>query len=240
MKFRIKLAGQVMEIESIYPFAKEYCKEFLTEEEARFRIAITSEDIQKEQLLQSETLEQEDTCLNEAYLETLALYRKIAKELLQENILLVHGSAVALHGEGYLFTAKSGVGKSTHRSLWQAEFGEDLTVINDDKPLLRIAEDGVFLCGTPWNGKHREGNNVQVPLKAVALLRRSEENQIALADPVFAWQKMWIKVFRPREPQLMEKTLALTHELIQRIPFYDLGVNQEIEAARVAYKKMSE
>lgn len=51
-------------------------------------------------------------------------YRKIAEKLVQYDVMLFHGSAVAVDGIGYLFTAKSGTGKSTHTRLWREYFGD--------------------------------------------------------------------------------------------------------------------
>ena len=52
----------------------------------------------------------------EGYLETLALYRKIAERLPDYHTLLFHGSAIAVDGAAYLFTAKKRNRKSTHKA----------------------------------------------------------------------------------------------------------------------------
>ncbi len=82
------------------------------------------------------------------------------------DTVLFHGSALAIDGDGYLFTAKSGTGKSTHTRLWRERFGDRVVMINDDKPLLHIDAGSVIAYGTPWNGKHRLGTNASVPLRA--------------------------------------------------------------------------
>ena len=56
--------------------------------------------------------------------------------------------------------------------------GERAVVVNDDKPLIQISDNGPQIFGTPWNGKHRLSTNICVPLKAVCLLERSETNWI--------------------------------------------------------------
>ena len=35
-------------------------------------------------------------------------------------------------------------------------------MVNDDKPILRIKDDGIYVCGTPWCGKHGLQTNVEV------------------------------------------------------------------------------
>ena len=80
-----------------------------------------------------------------------------------------------MDGQAVLFTAKSGTGKSTHTKLWRDLFGERAVMVNDDKPLLRILKDGVLVCGTPWDGKHRLSTNCALPLKAICILERGKK-----------------------------------------------------------------
>lgn len=70
-----------------------------------------------------------------SYLETLAVYRKIVTRLVFSDILLIHGSAIAVDGKAYLFTAPSGTGKSTHTRMWREYFKDRAVMVNDDKPL---------------------------------------------------------------------------------------------------------
>ena len=88
------------------------------------------------------------------------IYRKIADALVDDGVILYHGSVIAVDGQGYLFTAKSGTGKSTHTALWRELFGERAVMVNDDKPLLRVKDDQVTVYGTPWNG-----NRLSDPVK---------------------------------------------------------------------------
>ena len=98
--------------------------------------------------------------------------------MIERDIFLFHGSAIAYKGSGVLFTAVSGTGKSTHTAFWKEVFPEEVIYVNDDKPLIRFDGKVPYVCGTPWNGKHFRGNNVDVPLKAVCLLKRGLENEM--------------------------------------------------------------
>jgi hypothetical protein len=54
-------------------------------------------------------------------------------------------------------------------------------MVNDDKPLVRVAGDGGAVAyGTPWDGKHRLSSNVAVPLRAICVLERAGENRIEI------------------------------------------------------------
>lgn len=51
-------------------------------------------------------------------------------------------------------------------------------MINDDKPLLKIENNNVYVCGTTWSGKHKLDDNIILPTKSICLIKRSEKNQI--------------------------------------------------------------
>ena len=156
--------------------------------------------------------------------------------MLDFDTVLFHGSVIAVDGVGYLFTAKSGTGKSTHTRLWREYFGERAVMVNDDKPLLHIA-DTVTAYGTPYNGKHRLGTNTSVPLKAICILTRAENNHI---EPITREQYTMLlqQVYRPADMLKMVKTLELVDRLADGVKLYRLGCNMDISAAKVAYEGM--
>ena len=142
-------------------------------------------------------------------METLAVYRKIADKMIDYDTILFHGSVIAVDGIGYLFTAKSGTGKSTHTRLWRELFGERAVMVNDDKPLIIVSENGIIVYGTPWDGKHRLSTNISVPLNAVCVLERSEENHIEKVKADSVYNMLVQQVYRPQNPQRLLKTMQL-------------------------------
>lgn len=176
---------------------------------------------------------------SDAYLETLAVYRKIADHLLSCDTLLFHGSVIAVDGEGYLFTAKSGTGKSTHTRLWREYFGERAVMVNDDKPLLHIADSGVTAYGTPWDGKHRLSTNIAVPLKGICILTRDAKNHIEPVEPHAVYPLIVQQTNRSLSADGMKQTLSLIDRMLNVVPVYRLGCNMDIEAAKVAYEGMN-
>ena len=45
-----------------------------------------------------------------------------ASEVIKYDAIVLHASALLFHGKAYLFSADSGVGKTTHTKLWQMFF----------------------------------------------------------------------------------------------------------------------
>ena len=142
-----------------------------------------------------------------------------------------------MDGYGYLFTAKSGTGKSTHTRLWREYLGDRAVMVNDDKPLIRVGEQ-VTVFGTPYNGKHRLGENIAVPLRAVCILTRDTENHIERITKADAYAMLVQQVYRPQDAAQMAKTLQLVDRMAEQTALYRLGCNMDISAARVAYEGM--
>lgn len=143
MKGVYRLAEKNIGIASMYEAVHEQCVSYRSAGLLDFSITTTQMDINFER----EKTAHEDgiagipaRAFSDAYLETLAVYRKIAEKMPEYDTFLFHGSAIAVGGEGYLFTAKSGTGKSTHTRLWRELLGNRVVIVNDDKPLIRVTE----------------------------------------------------------------------------------------------------
>lgn len=242
VSFRIALAGQVIGVSALYEQTRTFCKNYLTDAPASFEVAVTPADIAYERQRSARADELEGAAVREhadPYLETLAVYRKLAQLLVQDDILLMHGAVVAVDGQAYLFTAKSGTGKTTHTRLWMRQFGDRAVMVNGDKPLLHITSEGVTVYGTPWDGKHHRSTNTSCPLKAVCILTRNTENSIQRIDKKAALPMLCQQSYRPCSPIGAQKTLALVDRLGSSVPLYRLGCNMEPEAAKVAYHGMN-
>lgn len=238
---RYKIADKVVEVNSIYDEVHAYCADYLTDAPSDYSVTTTQADIdfEREKSAREDAVEGIPTRrFSDGYLEELAVYRKIAEQMISYDTILFHGSVIAVDGVGYLFTAKSGTGKSTHTRLWREYFGDRAVMVNDDKPLLKIADSGVIAYGTPYNGKHRLGTNISVPLKAICILTRATENHIEPITREQAYTMLLQQVYRPADMLKMTETLALVDRLADNVKLYRLGCNMDISAAKVAYEGM--
>jgi hypothetical protein len=238
----IELAGITFRILSQYPDIERLCHAYKTMDPSEIELRISLGDI---------TLERERSARDDircgrqvkdwpdGYLETLAVYRKIAERMPAYNTFLFHGSCVAVDGIGYLFTAKSGTGKSTHSRLWRELLGDRAVMVNDDKPLIRVNPDGTAtVYGTPWDGKHHLSTNIAVPLKAICILERAKQNTIRQITAGEAYPMLLQQAYRPMDSMALSKTLTLIDRLTASVSLWRLGCNRDIEAARVAYEAM--
>jgi serine kinase of HPr protein (carbohydrate metabolism regulator) len=158
---------------------------------------------------------------------------------LDHNTLLFHGSVIAVDGVAYLFTAKSGTGKSTHTRLWRELLGERAVMVNDDKPFISVTDDGIIVHGSPWNGKHKLGNNISVPLRAICILERGEINEIKEIPASKAVFMLIQQSSRPNDATKMAKYMELLDAIAANVKFYRLSCNMEPEAAEISFAAMS-
>ena len=236
-----KIGGKVIEIESVHEEINKLCRDYRYTGDIDFSVKTTQSaiDFEREKSIAEDKKEGIPVRkFSDSYLETLAVYRQIAENMIESDTLLFHGSVVSVDGTGYLFTAKSGTGKSTHTRLWREYFGERAVMVNDDKPLLEVTENGVIVYGTPWDGKHHLSNNIAVPLKAICILGRAEKNRIEKITESTAFPMLMQQSYRSGNAEKMKKILKLINGISEKVSLYQAGFNMEIESAEMAYNVM--
>ena len=234
--FRIKLADITAQVHCQYPETQAFCRDYLTDSEPQFAVTITEDDVNAERKHFFD-----GNRIAGFYLEELALYRKLAEKLITYQIYLLHGSAIAVDGEVYVFIAVSGTGKSTHTALWRkllTQQGHEVLMVNDDKPLMKLCDDRLYACGTPWNGQYRLSSDVALPVKAICSLNRSPQNHIEAITPSEAFPTLLQQTYRPGDPELLIRTLDMLQKSMKRVTFYRLDCNMEDDAAVLSYQTM--
>ena len=197
-----------------------YCIKYLTKGHSDYDIIVSEKDVQNE--IKKSPLKGD--FLNLAYLETVAVYRKIADVVLQNDIILMHGAVIAINNSAYMFSAPSRTGKTTHIKLWLNNLPGTF-VVNGDKPLIKISSTQVVACGTPWCGKERMGTNAIVPLKAIIFMERAEDNYIDEITFPQAYPFLLQQTNIPDDPQKAKKALNLLSELYGKVRFYKFQFN---------------
>ena len=232
LNFKIKIADTVLEINALQEKTKVYCKDFFSDEEPEYVITMTQED------LDNESSNSPDGKVYGTE-EISALYRKIADLLVDKNILVFHGSSFKVGQHGYIVTARSGVGKSTHVKLLSEYLGNEFEYINDDKPLLEINDNEAIIYSSPWNGKERRGNNISAPLRGVIFLNRLDINVCKkMTNLEEVYFKLICQIYLPKEKVKREKALKLVDILVRNNNFYEINVNMDISAAKMTTERI--
>ena len=226
--FCLSVAGHVFSVHTINTNAYRLVRHYLTEDPAETDIYIVQEDIEAER---TEAIKQ-GTNIQDSYLETLAVYRKISEAILDYNVFLMHGAVVAYQDAAYMFTASSGTGKTTHVQKWLENL-DGSYIVNGDKPLIKITENEILACGTPWCGKERMQRNCMVPLKAIVLMERGENNEIREVSFGQAFPFLLQQAYMPKDSEKVRKTLALLVQLKGRVRFYNYMFNNKFKLWKI-------
>lgn len=227
----LNIAGIAVGVDNKYSLSQWNCEEHITVTSPLFTVSASEDEVREEYYRLKGAFSLADC-------ESNILYRKVSLGMLDYDAFLLHAAVVAVDGEGYVFTAPGGTGKSTHANYWMQEFGNRAVMVNGDKPIIRLINDKFYVCGTPWRGKERLGNADVVPLKVICLLERGAENEIAPADADMTLDKIFQQVLLSEEPESTLKQLDLLDRLIGTVPIYQLKCNLSREAAKVAYNGM--
>ena len=140
----------------------------------------------------------------------------------QERGVLLHASAVIDGGEGILFNGMSGAGKSTMAGLWEGR--EWVTVLSDDRVIVREHHGRFWAYGTPWHGSARISAPEAVPLERIFLIHHAEGNTITRLGPTQAVSQVLARSFPPLwDAESTAFTLAFLERLVEAVPCHRLG-----------------
>ena len=234
-ELKINLANMIIHIQGVHDTLREYCKEYIAtgKEKEDFTITVTNEEIQNERK-NSEYKEKSNN-----YIEIIMTLLKIADELPDRNKFLMHGAVVAWKRRGYIFTAPSGTGKTTHVRLWKKYLGSDVEIINGDKPILEVKEEKIIAYGTPWAGKERFQKNTSVPIQGICFLRQSKTNNIRRLNRREALLLLLPQIYIMSDSKKAGKTLELFGEVLERIPVYEFRCNISKEAVNCSFETLT-
>ena len=145
--------------------------------------------------------------------------------------MLMHASVIRQGGKGYLMTAPSGTGKSTHTRLWYDNIpGCDL--MNDDNPVVRIVDGQAVVYGSPWSGKTRCYRNIQAPVGGIVRIQQRPENTIRRLNPVEAFCNLLPAMSNMKwDKRVYNGICDGIGQLIQLVGVHELGCLPNAEAA---------
>lgn len=239
--FDIRLAGIVIRIQCYYDTTYDLCKNYIVEKVVP-DIAVTSSEEELSSFIKTVSLGELPTKkfsgldigfnYNYSAFEPFIIYEKIADYMLGRDILLMHGAAIEINNRGYIFTAPSGTGKTTHIMNWCKKI-PGTVVVNDDKPLIDVGRAMVY--GTPWCGKEGMNINMSAPLSGIISLERGEKNNIIWIGFKEILPQYLRQIYIPKDQELAIQAYELVGKL-KDIPSYKLTCNRDEESAMIAYK----
>lgn len=172
------------------------------------------------------------------------LYRLAVEELPKHDSFIAHAAVIEYDGLAYAFMAPSGTGKSTHIKLWMDTLSPNATIINGDKPILRLdktpeGKPRVVACGSPWAGKEGWQTNTSAPLAGLCFLTRGNTDDCQRVSPIEAFDSAVRQIYMPSDPVSAIKTLDFVDVLLQTVPLYRLSCTMNKTAVKASFEAMT-
>lgn len=230
---KYKIADLIVKFDAQYDVLNKRATKYLCSENKKedFKIVVNNDMIEKEK--------KNDKTLTNELAEYMIMGTTFYKTLLNFNGCLLHSSAVVIDEEAYLFSANCGTGKSTHTSLWLKYLKEKSPyILNDDKPAIRIMEDGIYAYGTPFSGKYDISKNSKAKLKGICFIEQALQNTIKKIEPKEAITLFFEQTLRKLTKEQMLKLLDIMDIILKEIPIYKLYCDMSKEAVILSYKTM--
>ena len=235
-RFAIRIANKNIGIEAIYGRTLVDSEQYITDQPADFVVQSSPEEILTDGAAYRKVNSRGRVFKGQ--IESMLFLRKIADRMIDFDTILMHGAVIAVNGEAYMFTAPSGTGKTTHIRRWLESLPEAY-VVNGDKPLIIVGETPVE-CGTPWCGKERMGTNAIVPLKAIVMMKRGEENIMRRLSFIEAFPRLMEQTHRPEDTEKARKNVRLLSMLGKRVELWQFEFdNFKDDAFDVAYRALT-
>lgn len=156
---------------------------------------------------------------------------QLERQAMCSGSLILHSAYIVYKRQAILFSAASGVGKSTQASLWETYRGA--RVINGDRSLLTFTENGWQVSGWPVCGSSQTCRNESYPLHAIVMLAQAKENRCHRLRGMDAFRLIfpqitvngWNRTFQTQAMDQLER-------LLQSIPVYLLECDISEDAVK--------
>ena len=224
--YGITLAGEKLTIGFQYKKTVAFFCRFLdpceTDEEA---VSVPKEEIQ--------SYAEKWQIDNKAYIEYILCAFYCCDELLRRQCCIFHGAAFLWRGKAFLFTARSGGGKTTQLINWLLMCGEEIEILNGDKPVLRSEGGTITVNPSPWKGKERFGNDMLTArLAGIIYLEQADEDSVRRLVPEEAIEPILRRVLSTFGTQeIVLNACSFCDSLLSAVPVWCLANRGSIESA---------
>lgn len=143
-------------------------------------------------------------------------------QLAQGKGVEVHGSAVLDRAERvHLFAGQSGAGKSTMARLWAGR--SDVTLLSDERVVLRTDGDRILAYGTPWHGDARLTSPRCGELAGVFFLHHGSRHEIRPTGAPLSAAQLFACAFLPfHSADAVDRTIVALERVARDVPCRDL------------------
>lgn len=231
---KIRIADLNIEIANRGKYIEKLSEKYLSDfDTADISICVTDEEIAAEQRAVNGNFSFD-------YCEATAVYRKLGYLLPEFNAFILHAATFNYKERTLAFLAVSGTGKSSHMQNWIKLFGEQVKIINGDKPIIKLKDGIPYAYGTPWCGKENLSENTSAKLTDICFIVRGEENTTQLLEGVDITTRLLNQVVIPKGSKNIIKTLELIDSAVKSCRVWEIRCTADVSSAVVSSKAILE
>ncbi len=159
-------------------------------------------------------------------------FSEIPHLMLVAGTAILHSSFIVHEGKAILFTADSGVGKSTQAELWRKKMGAD--IINGDRAAIRMENGAAYAGGVPYCGCSRICERGEYPIRAIVTLSQEKENTAQRLSPMQAVPKLFKQLtVHSYLREDIERAMRIVCEVAEKVPIVHLGCTPDERAVEI-------
>jgi hypothetical protein len=144
----------------------------------------------------------------------------IAHRLTRVGGIELHGCGI-VDSElgGFLFLGHSGAGKSTMMRLWRSL--RNVTVLSDDRIILRERDGEIWMYGTPWHGEPGLDDQGKSRINKIFVLEHGPINELSRLSAPDAVGELFARSFVPfYDRDYLAAPLKFLQELTESLPCF--------------------
>lgn len=183
-------------------------------------------------------LQQNHPHLSVAACERIFTARRFYTESIQYHRILLHASSIVAEEKAYLFCAPSGGGKSSHAEQWLNFLGKKASLFEDDRVVIGLKEDNLYVWGTPWSKVRMHEKNICYPVQGIALLHKSLQNHIQKYENEYAICAVMKQCPLPKDAWETTRIRKILEKLLQHTSVWNIECDQTVQAAETAFLAM--
>ncbi|MBQ9761556.1 MAG: hypothetical protein IJV82_00580 [Oscillospiraceae bacterium] len=164
----------------------------------------------------------------------LMIAMELEHQITRSGGAFLHAASILHQGKAILFTAPSGVGKSTQAALWCENRGAKL--LNGDRAVVR----GGVVCGVPLCGSSHVAENMTAPIEAIVYLTQAPENKLTRLTGAKAFQKIWEGCsLETWEREDMALGVEAVSRIVNTVPVYHLACTPDLRAVELLENELT-
>ena len=146
----------------------------------------------------------------------------LIQRLSQGRGVAVHALGINDRGRGLVFLGRSGSGKTTLANLYKGQPG--VTILSDERIVLRQIDGEFFVSGTPWPGGGFMVSAETVPITQIFFLHHAPANALEAEDAMTGCSLLLQQTFLPFwNRDALAFALRFGEELLGSVPAHRLG-----------------